>query len=348
MTSPLRRCPLAAAALLLASCSAAPVGDWQRQLAQQLGRELSAAGAYAMPQPADADPVVGDSMHYAITLRDGEATKAWRLRIAVAGVERALVATWRAIPDFEQRVQLTEASAPTRTSASAPVGVDALRFEQLRHQSERELTFADLGIEAFDAAGASLGGERSSLTLEQLRRGLLPACRAGHRQRDRIRGRVAAGKSAPSMVVDAATLADIRTVVLGVEDCRDFFTVRNANPVTRQILGEVLAMPSLWSILTHWGVRLHFQVDFFAAELVDSALVPQLPYELWSVPVVLLLNDQPGFYASLLVGPSGSPDGAAAGIHGLVARHPHDGQRSLFVRLVATQRGSMSARLSLP
>jgi len=58
------------------------------------------------------------------------------------------------------------------------------------------------------------------------------------------------------------------------------------------------------------------------------------------VPVVLLLNGQPGFLASVVIGPSGSPDGAAAGIHGLVARHPSDERRRVVVRMVAVQRGA--------
>ena len=46
-------------------------------------------------------------------------------------------------------------------------------------------------------------------------------------------------------------------------------------PVTaaqvREILREVLALPTLWSILTHWGVHVSFAIDFFAAEPVDPA-----------------------------------------------------------------------------
>ena len=55
--------------------------------------------------------------------------------------------------------------------------------------------------------------------------------------------------------------------------------------------------------------------------------------------MVLLLNGEPGFLARLIVGPSGSPDGAVAGVYGLIARHPSDASRQIVVRLVSTRRG---------
>jgi hypothetical protein len=64
------------------------------------------------------------------------------------------------------------------------------------------------------------------------------------------------------------------------------------------------------------------------------------------VPVVLLLDDEPGFLARVIVGASGSPDGAAAGLHGIVARHPVDEDRRVLVRLVASHRGARAAASS--
>jgi hypothetical protein len=169
---------------------------------------------------------------------------------------------------------------------------------------------------------------------------LLPACRAGHRQRDVMRGRVEAGLQAPMLTLDDEAFDDVDTVCSGVEVCKDLFQILRANPVTRQILREVLELPSLWSILTNWGVKVSFAIDFFAAERVDPARFPDEPRELWSVPMTLLLNGQPGFLARVIVGPSGSPDGVVAGIYGLVARHPVDEQRRVLVRLASSRRGA--------
>ena len=329
--------------LLLAGCASALEPDWQAKLEHRLAADLARPDATAaLAPPDDVDPIAGDRVRYEITLHDGPRTKTWQLALTVAEVATAHIAEWRTVPEFEQRVVVEAPPRDERDAAEAAFVPEPVDLEQLLRESGRDVAVAALHVEAFAGDGTHLGTGESSVQVERLRRGLLPACRAGHRHRELMRGRVAAGKQAPLLTVDSATAADLETVAIGVDACASFFRLLQCNPVTRQILYEVLALPSLWSILTHWGVRITFQIDFFAAERLDPAQFPGEARELWSVPVVLLLNGQPGFLASVVIGPSGSPDGAAAGIYGLVARHPSDAERRVVVRMAAVQRGAVA------
>lgn len=322
--------------LLLAACATTPDADWQSQLAQRLAVDLARGANAPIALPADADPVVGDRVCYEVTLHDGDQRRTWQLELAIANVVVERLQTWRAMAEFELRLQPDEERRRVRDAAAARA--EPFDFEQWARTTERDVAVAGLVVAAFDGAGRNLGSAESALRVWFLREGLLPACRAGHRRRDLMRGRVAAGERAPMLTVDEATRADVATVASGVDLCRDLFRVLRSNPVTKQILWEVLALPSWWSMLTNWGVRITFEVDFFAVERIAPGTIAGESRELWSVPVVLRLNDQPGFFASVIVGPSGSPDGAAAGVYGLVARHPHDERRRVVVRMLSARR----------
>lgn len=322
-------------ALLLASggCAVTAAAGWQAQLADEIGAAQGVVcdrSALVVPA-ADADPAVGDRLVYDVRLDDGERTRVWRLDLEVAAVERARVVFWRGVQEFELRVQSPESQfREAAARLAAPVDWDDLAEEQ---------PVAHLLVTAFDAAGTEASRGESEVIVRRLREGLLPACRAGERQRGPMTGRVAAGRAAPMLTLDDAAYHDVGEVGKGVAACELFFDVLRQNPVTRQILFEVLALPSLWSILTNWGVRVAFEVDFFAAERVDPARFPGEQRELWSVPLTLLLNGQPSLLAQVVVGPAGSPDGVGAGVYAIVARHPSDASRRLTVTLVASRRG---------
>jgi hypothetical protein len=260
------------------------------------------------------------------------------VKVESVAVQRVL--DYRETQAFERRVQPAEEQRRRIESRNAAFRErfkgDKVDLEDLL----QDLQVAGISVEAFDARGVSAGKAASSETVSRLRRGLLPACRAGHRQRELMRGRVEAGLEAPMPTVDDRAFADIATVADGVASCARLFRMLRENPVTRQILREVLELPSLWSILTNWGVKVSFAVDFFAAERVDPARFPGEQRELWSVPMIVLLNGEPGFLARVITGPAGSPDGVVAGIYGIVARHPVDADRHVRVRLLASRRGA--------
>ncbi|MCU0866356.1 MAG: hypothetical protein MUC36_21440 [Planctomycetes bacterium] len=332
--------------VLLGACAVAPALGWQADLERQIGSSLVRGDAEARPAlPIDADPVPGDVVEFAILLQQGERTKKWRIAVTVDAVRTVRGFSRRAIPDFEDRVQPGEERRKRMQQAQADFMARHVELEDMF----TDLRLARLRVEAFDADGKALGDvdtdadSHAEVLVSQLRAGLLPACRAGHRQREVMRGRVALGKAAPMLTLADDAHDDVGEVARGVALCTDLFKILQSNPVTRQILREVLELPSLWSLLTNWGVRVTFEVDFFAAERVDPASVPGESRELWSVPLMLLLNDQPGFVARVVIGPGGAPDGATAGIHGVIAQHPVDEQRRVVVRMLSTRQGPREA-----
>jgi len=324
---------VAAVALLLCSCAVVPEEGWQTTLGRRAVEAAAAredASAFATNRP-DADVASGDAAMFEVTLIDGERRKGWRVEVRVVGVEMRRVILWRSVQPFEHRVVPSEARQRKIREANARPVPD---LDELA----RDAAVARIRVEAFGGDGGSLGVGESSAVVSQLRAGLLAACRAGHRQCASMRGRAEAGLAAPILELDDAAHDDVVTVGAGVDACERFFRILRTNEVMKQILREVLAPPSLWSIVTNWGVRLSFSVDFFAAERVDSASFGGTPRELWSVPMVVLLNGQPGLLTRVVVGPSGSPDGVVAGVHAIVARHPTDPERRVEVRLLSTHR----------
>lgn len=322
-------------ALGLQSCAVQAEPGWEGQLEQLVRPELlqGARGAVAR-LPADADPAPGDRVELVITLDQAARTRTWRLAVTVDEVAMERAVDMRVVPDFELRVDPSPARQREIERRAAEHRARAPRddLDDSSHDWAHDAKVAGLTVEAFGADGTSLGRAESTEILRRLRTGLLPACRAGYRQREVMRGRVAAGRQAAALILDDQAYADVQLVGAGVAICESLFRILQANPVTRQILSEVLELPSLWSIVTNWGVRVSFRADFFAAERVDPARFPGESRELWSVPLVVLLNGQPGFLARVVVGPSGSPDGAVAGIYGVIARHPSDASRRVVVR----------------
>lgn len=318
-----------------AGCAVVAEPGWQARLADEIGPAAAPATAGALVPPVDADPGTGDRLEFLITLADGDERKSWRLAVSVGKLATYKSMYWRGVLGFEERVQPGAERRRRIAEATEAMRARGGDFDDLA----TDMLTAGIVVEAFADDGASLGRAESSALAAKLRTGLLEACHAGHRQRDLMRGRVDAGEQAPMLEVDDAAYDDIRTAAAGAALCEELFGILQSNPVTRQILREVLALPSLWSILTNWGVKVSFTIDFFAAERVDPARFPGESRELWSVPLVLLLNDQPGFLARVIVGPSGSPDGVVAGIYGIVARHPSDAQRTVRVQLQSSRRG---------
>ncbi|MCA8949029.1 MAG: hypothetical protein KDE27_05970, partial [Planctomycetes bacterium] len=329
---------------LVAACVSTPRPGWQDELSRWI--EDPAAPALdpaALAPGSDGDPAAGDALAFDITHDERGRATTWRLAIEVLEIETVDAFSWRATQPFAQRVQPGEARRRERELAAAAFQAEVQSGTLDLTDLCQPTPVARLCVTAFDAAGAEVGTGESTAFVARLREGLLPACRAGHRQRATMRGRVDAGLDAPMLTVDDESLADIETVANGVESCTDFFQILRGNPVTRDILMQVLAPPSLWSVVTNWGVRVTFSVDFFAAEPIAAGRFAGAQGELWSLPMMLRLNDQPALLARVVVGPAGSPYGAAAGIYGIVARHPTDAGRRVFVRLRSSRRDRRSA-----
>lgn len=327
------------ATLLMAACTTvgADVAGWPERLRPRL--EALAAAPPSAPAAQSVALAEGDGVTFEIVLETGGHTRRWQLCVDYYGGEQRKSLAGHAVQPFELRVVPGVARQLEMEAQQAAFREQDLDLEQLFAQIPRT-PHAFLRVEAHDATGSSVGVANSALPVQLLERGLLDACRAGHRQRHAMRGRVAAGRDAELLRLSDAGYDDVLTVGRGADTCMKFVRTLQLNPVTRDILFEVLRLPSWWSILTNWGVRVTFEVDFFAAERCASSETSS--EELWSVPLVLKLNDQPAMHALVLVGASDGPAGVAAGIRGIVAQHPSDADRCVHVRRTAMRRGPRS------
>ena len=291
---------------------------------------------------------VGDELLYGICLHVGDTRKIWYLKLEVLDLVVRRRLSFRKALAFEARVQPGEAQrAEQQASARArqaeiDARVDELGFFQALAS---DVKMAHIRVTAFDANGKTLGTAESEETAELLTTGLLPACQAGFAQRDLMRDRVALGPEAPMLELDSMQLADVQAAAHGVIACESFFATLRSNPVTKSILYEVIALPSLWSVITNLGVKVSFEADFFAADRVAPERLTNANRELWSVPCHLQLNGQPALLAHIVAGPSGSPDAAAAGIFAIVGQHPTDPQRRIHVQLLRSSRASWTDEL---
>jgi hypothetical protein len=200
-----------------------------------------------------------------------------------------------------------------------------------------EVSWARIRVDAFDGEARALASADTWVAPSQLQ-WVYAACQAGARQQLRRRGREQRGDEGGVPPSTADAQADARCVALGAGACHLLFRLLRTNPVTRDILYEVVALPTLWSIVSTMRVKAGLTVDYLAAQRVDPANYPGAQRPLWSVPAVVLLNEQPALYAHLVVGPDGAPDGAAAGVFAIVGRHPSDERRKVFVQLIASRR----------
>jgi hypothetical protein len=275
----------------------------------------------------------GDELLYGICLHVGDTRKTWYLKIQVLDLLEKRQPHGRSCPAFEVRVRPGKAQLAERRKSSLAIWA-ALKSGEAELATE---TKARIRVTAIDANGKILSTAESEESSTFLTNGLLPACKSGFAQRDVMRGRVALGRSAPILELDRKAFADVQAAACGVAACQSFFRTLRSNPATKDILYEVIALPSLWSVITNLGVNVSFEADFFAAERVRQGQLSNANRELWSVPCNLQLNGQPALLARIVAGPSGSPDAAAAGIFAIVGQHPSSPDRRLNVQLLGSR-----------
>lgn len=337
--------------LCLAGCASGPRPGWEAALENAIEDRAGdfAHGAQILAGfdsigVAD-DLAVGDTLLYGIRLDVGDRSKIWYLRLRVDRIETAERLSWRRLQPFEKQVTTArrkrEAEAALQSAQERPV---PLSLDDMLVKTPG----AWISVEAFDQMGASLGAAVSEESVRRLRTGLWSACVAGHAQHDLMQGWASPERRGEVREVDEAAYADIETVALGVASCDSFFAILRTNTVMKQILYEVIALPSFWSIVTNLGVRAGFGIDFFAATRVAPECAANANGLVWSVPMTIDLNDQPALLVRILAAPPRGPAAAAAGVYGLVGRHPTDAGRRVHVQLLASRRGVQPGPAELP
>ena len=327
------------AVLVHASCSVPARTGWEAQLRGELvdvadrfdvGAKILSGFA---PLSPEAMLSTGDELLFGVSLENGDRSRTWYLRLRVVALEIGHGLQGRQQTAFERRVK----PHPERARRIHEEQLAAWQaFQQMEPGDFRKFECARICVDAFDADAQPLASAETTVVLASLQ-DIHAACLAGSRQQSRMRGRVALGDEADMLELDDNEHVDVMRVADGVGSCRLLFRLLQTNPVTRDIFYEVIALPTLWSIVSTMRIRAGMTADFFAAERVESSTYPTARRPLWSVPVTVLLNKQPALYAFLIAGPDGAPDGAAAGVFGIVGRHPTDERRRVFVQLLASR-----------
>lgn len=235
-------------ALGLPSCATRADAGW----ADDLEQAITDRSPWFAPLPpgfpngfaAPADDVrPGDELLYGIALDVGRTRRVWYLLLRVADVQVQQRVAMRATQAFEDRVRPVDA-VDRRTQQRSDELVTRLR-EGGMVALATDTPVANIRVELFDDDGDSLGVAHSDVDAQQLREGLATACRAGHAQRDVMRGRVALGRDAEMLELDEQQHEDVLTVARGIEAGRGFFRILRSNPVTDSILRQVIALPSI-------------------------------------------------------------------------------------------------------
>lgn len=105
----------------------------------------------------------------------------------------------------------------------------------------------------------------------------------------------------------------------------------------RSIFWQILRMPTLWSIITNFGVRIRLAPEFGDAR-ATSASVDHRPTKAWNMPLQVLGNGSPVLLSNLRVVAPSSPRALCAGVVSLVVVRPGDPDMYLTTQLLAARR----------
>lgn len=199
-----------------------------------------------------------------------------------------------------------------RTFSLEALSVDLVRWPGSPDDDPIYLRVASVRLRVFAAAGELLGEEILSVDAGDLESGVARACR-GDDDRDRSRARWA---------------------------LRELFGIIRKSPILAGVMYEVVDPPSLWSILSHFGVKIRAEVHFDEARPAEPFALGESQVLAWNLPHEVLVNDQPALRSILQVADPVSPLSLCAGIVSFTSVHPTDPSRVLQVRLLAARRGT--------
>ena len=199
-------------------------------------------------------------------------------------------------------------------------GQPATVIGQLRH--------AWVHATVHDADGSVLGDDTVQLDANDLEGGLASACRGDPFPASS--GRVAKASLAAQLSTRAQLAIGALRNVLSV--------VRHSQPL-RALLWQVLDVPSLFSVIFHFGVKVSVAENFAGSArgapfAVGAATVPT-----WEAPLELRLNGAPALRCRVQVADPSSPIALCAGIVTLRAASPSHPQRTVTMQLLGARRG---------
>lgn len=169
-------------------------------------------------------------------------------------------------------------------------------------------------LQRFDVAGKLLNVSKATLYEEPLVAGFWPFTQDDKSKRD----------------WDMAFALTMTLQELAIKD-----------PVLQDLLFRVVDRPSIWSMITHFGI--HVQLTWDNVRQGDVVMsrdfLPELGSEVRTAKFDLKVNGSTAALLTLLVAKPGGASFVCGGLVGAIVEHPQDPSRRAVARLLGTRRG---------
>lgn len=266
----------------------------------------------------------GDRALFRVALHEGvEQTGEWFLRLTAKGVTARSLAA----PAQADAVVWIENDDGSHSPHLGFIGLSRPGDGDGEGAIDPETDFGEaicpVEVEVFDRSGKLLGSHLEHVVRQHLENGFATACEASASQ-DGSLSEDTERQQADAHVALVAFLGVIRK-----------------NEQLRDIFWQILRLPTLWSIITNFGVRIRVAPQFGDAEPSPAGANPQ-PMQAWNLPLQVLGNTSPVLLCNLQVVEPHSPRALCAGVVSMVVVRPGDPDTYLTMQLLAARRGPES------
>jgi hypothetical protein len=117
-----------------------------------------------------------------------------------------------------------------------------------------------------------------------------------------------------------------------------FYKAASEIPACNDVLEQVVQKPSLWSLASNLGVSTNFEYGWQEVIRLPDGMMP-VARPVYVLPVKLAFNGRPALKVSLSVTTTEPPLRHCAGIGSLVAEHPTDPRKLLYMTLLSARSG---------
>lgn len=190
---------------------------------------------------------------------------------------------------------------------------------------------AGLEVVVHDGAGVEIGRDAVMISVVDLVYGLKAACLPD----------VIAAEANHTLDLSGAGRGVLPPSVRSTLSLLNFLQVVRRSEPLRALLMAFVQKPSLWSVITHFGVHVSLDTQFqnAVATLNAPGSNPHTAAD-YAVPFELQVNATPAMRSKLYVTDPRSPLTLCAGIVAIAAHHPSDPDRKLDLRLLGARRGT--------
>jgi hypothetical protein len=120
-----------------------------------------------------------------------------------------------------------------------------------------------------------------------------------------------------------------------------FFSAAIEVAAFRDVLAQVVKMPSVWSVIRHVGVRMDLNYWWMDVREIDGSQAGAAR-PVYQFPLRVYLNGALGTKTTLAVSSPRPPLQTCAGILAMCIEHPTDESRRLFIRVLAARRTALA------